>query len=210
MTDTDSWRRSFDAVDPIRVRDPVAEALGVLPPGEPFAVEYADVVTVAGHSCPAAAGAFRVAETGLDALYPDALPVRSEVAVQVGGAREDHPIGVIGRLLSVVTGAAGEDGFRGLADGYGGRENMLGYAERGGEGLRFAFQRTDTDRAVEVAYDIEAVPDLGPAKAHLPEILEGTADEDDREAFEAAWHGRVEAVLTGDDLFATEQVEPFA
>jgi|GEM_PF-3207683 len=47
-------------IEPIEIRDPVAEALAVLEPGEPFVVTYEDVVKTAGHSCPTAAGAYRI------------------------------------------------------------------------------------------------------------------------------------------------------
>lgn len=209
-TTTATWRRSYDDVAPIELRDPLAEVLGVLPDGEPFRVGYADAVRMAGHSCPAAAGAFRIAQQGLDALYPDALPVRSDVAVDVGAPRDAHPAGVIARIVSFVTGAAGPDGFRGLADGFGGRNGLLTYGERQGEGLRIAFQRLDTGEAVEVAYFLGDVPDTGQAKAHVPAILAGEATRAQRDEFEAAWHARVDAVLANDDLFAVREVPAFA
>ena len=53
----------YDA-EPIRIRDPVAEALGVLEDGDPFVITYEDVVKAAGHSCPTASGAFRIAQLG--------------------------------------------------------------------------------------------------------------------------------------------------
>lgn len=204
-----TWRQSSDDLDPILIRDPIAEVLGVLPDGEPFEISYVDVVRIAGHSCPAAAGAFRITETGLAALYPDDRPVRSRVAVQAGGTRDDHPTGVIARLVSYVTGAAGPDGFGGLGKGFGGRADLLTYDDRPGEGVRFAFQRTDTDEAVEVVYHLDDVPSLGPAAGHLPDVIDGTATRDERDEFERAWHARVDAVLTDDDLFAVGPTDPF-
>ena len=55
----------YDA-DPIEIRDPAAEALGVLDPGDPFVVTYADAVKASGHSCPTTSGAYRIAQLGLD------------------------------------------------------------------------------------------------------------------------------------------------
>lgn len=204
-----TWRRSYDDVATIEIRDPVAEVLGVLPDGEPFEIAYEDVVRIAGHSCPAASGAFRVAERGLEALYPDDYPVRSQVAVDVGAPRDEHPAGVIARIVSYVTGAAGPDGFGGLAGGYGGRANLLTYGRREGAGLRFGFQRTDTDDAVEVAYFLDQVPEGGQGMANLPAVVDGSASREDRDAFEAAWHARVEAVLTDDSLFSVTVTDPF-
>jgi len=79
-----NWQVDYD-VDPIEIRDPVAEALGVLEPGDPFVISYRDAVKEAGHSCPTASGAYRIVQLGLDALYPDNHPVRSEVEVQAAG-----------------------------------------------------------------------------------------------------------------------------
>lgn len=203
-----NWSVEYD-VDPVRVRDPVAEALAVVEPGEPLVVTYEDVVTAAGHSCPTAAGAYRIAQLGLDALYPDPdeLPVRSDVEVVAGGPRSDPSYGVSSRLVSYVTGAAGEDGFGGLAGGYGGRKNSLHFADFDTADVAFEFHRTDTDDAVRVTYHVGRIPDAGPATAHLQKIIEGSATDEEREAFATEWHGRVRTVLSDDDLFTVESVE---
>lgn len=204
-TDADrqtNWTVEYDEADPIRIRDPVAEALAVLEPGEPFTVTYADAVKIAGHSCPTAAGAFRIAQVGLDALYPDdELPVRGEVEVLAGGPKDDATYGVMARLVSYVTGASEEDGFGGLARGHGGRKNTLSFADFGTGEPTFAFRRTDTGDVVEVTYHVGNVPDAGVATQHLPKLIGGEATDEEREAFRKAWHDRVRTVLTDDNLF---------
>lgn len=201
--DTQHWRTRYDDVEPIRIRDPVAESLAVLDPGDPFVVDYADVVVAAGHSCPTASGAYRITQLGLDALYPDSLPVRGDVAVVAGGPKDDPTYGVMSRIVSYVTGAAEEDGFGGLSGGHGARRDLLSFGdlEADGEGPTFRFTRTDTGDAVEVTYDVAAVPEAGPATQYLGKQIDGTATDEERAAFRAAWHGRVETVLTDDDLF---------
>ena len=194
----------YPDVDPISVRDPVAEVLGVRESGEPFVIGYPDVVRAAGHSCPTAAGAYRIAELGLAALYPDDLPVRGEVAVRVGGPRDETAYGVTGRLLSFVTGAAGEDGFGGLPGGFGKRRGLLEYGPIDGPGVRVRLSRPEAGDAVVVSYDVDALPGLGGAKRHLPAVVEGTATSDEVEAFREAWHRRVDAVLSSDELFTVE------
>jgi hypothetical protein len=206
---TDSnWAVEYD-VEPIRIRDPVAEALAVLDPGDPFVVTYADVVTAAGHSCPTASGAYRIAQLGLSALYPDDLPVRSEVEVLAAGQRDDATYGVMGRLVSFVTGAAQEDGFGGLAGGYGDRQNMLTFDAFDPESAdpTFRFRRTDTDDTVEVTYHVGDVPDGGPVLGNLQQIIDGTASEADRELFADVWHGRVQSVLSDDSLFTVTAIK---
>jgi hypothetical protein len=197
------------AVEPIRIRDPVAEALGVLEPGDPFVVSYKDAVQAAGHSCPTASGAYRIAQLGLDALYPDSHPVRSEIDVLAAGPRGDATYGVMSRLISYVTGAAQEDGFGGLAGGYGDRRNLLTFDafEPDSAAPTFRFRRADTDETVEVTYHVGDVPDGGPALGNLQQIIDGTASEEDRELFAEAWHGRVQTVLSDDSLFTVTTVK---
>jgi hypothetical protein len=200
---TDSkWAVEYD-VEPIRIRDPVAEALVVLEPGEPFVVTYEDVVKAAGHSCPTASGAYRIAQLGLDALYPGSLPVRSEVEVLASGPRDDATYGLMGRLISYVTGAAQEDGFSGLGGGFGDRQNLLRFDAFDPDSAdpTFRFRRSDTGETVEVTYHVGDVPDGGPALGNLQQIIDGTASEEDRELFADVWHGRVRAVLSDDSLF---------
>ncbi|MCU4716944.1 hypothetical protein [Halapricum hydrolyticum] len=207
-TNSTNWAVEYDA-EPIRIRDPAAEALAVLDPGDPFVVTYEDVVKTAGHSCPTASGAYRITQLGLDALYPNSLPVRGEIEVRAGGPSDDATYGVMSRLVSYVTGAAGDDGFGGLGGGHGDRQNLLKYDafEPVGPDPTFRFQRTDTGDTVEVVYHVRDVPDGGPAIGHLQRILDGTATADDREAFADAWHGRVRAVLADDDLFSVHSLD---
>ena len=203
-----NWAVEYD-VEPIRIRDPVAEALGVLEPGDPFVITYRDVVQEAGHSCPTASGAYRITQLGLDALYPDDLPVRSDVEVLAPGPRDDATYGVMSRIISYVTGAAQADGFGGLGDGVGDRRNLRAFDAFDPETAdpTFRFRRTDTGETVEVTYHVSEVPDGGPAMGNLRRILDGSASEDQRAAFAEAWHGRVQQVLTDDSLFAVRTVD---
>jgi len=202
------WAVDYD-VDPIRIRDPVAEALGVLEPGAPFVITYADVVRAAGHSCPTAAGAFRLAQDGLDALYPgEEYPVRSDIDILLPEPRSDPTYGVTSRLLSYVTGAAAEDGFGGLAGGYGDRRDCLRFdAFDAGPEPTIRLRRCDTDEAVEATYHTGSIPDGGPAVGHLTAIVEGTATDEQREAFAEAWHGRVRAVLADEALVSVDGID---
>lgn len=214
-----NWQVSYDDVAPIRIRDPVAEALGVLAPGDPFVVDYADAVMVAGHSCPTAAGAYRLTQLALDALYPvthsepdepgasGELPVRSDIEVLAGGPRDDSTYGVMSRIVSTITGAAEADGFGGLAGGHGDRRNHLHFRDLERVEPTFQFRRMDTDETVEVTYHVGTVPSAGSATRHLPKLVDGTATTDDRDEFSSAWHARVETVLTDDDLFTVEPAE---
>lgn len=206
QTGTD-WQVDYD-VDPIEIRDPVAEALGVLEPGDPFVISYTDAVKEAGHSCPTASGAYRIAQLGLDALYSDGYPVRSEIEVQAAGVRDDAAYGVMSRIISHITGASEDDGFGGLAGGYGGRRDLLVFDAFDPDTPEptYRFRRTDTNETVEVTYHVSGVPGEGPAIGNLQEILDGSASDQQREAFADVWHRRVQVVLSDDSLFIVEKV----
>lgn len=199
------WQIDYDDPGPIRIRDPVAEVLGVLPEGEPFSIDYRDVVKHAGHSCPAASGAYRITKAGLDALYPDSLPVRSDVAVTAAGGEEQHPYGVISGIISHITGASDIRGFHGLGDGFGDRQGLLSFDGFDADDVAFEFRREDTNEAVRVTYHLSAVS-RPEGLGNLGAVLEGEADENEVAAFRSAWHERVQEVLDGGDLFTVEAV----
>lgn len=204
----ENWAVEYDA-EPIQIRDPVAEALGVLEAGDPFEITYQDVVKAAGHSCPTASGAFRIVQVALDALYTDEVPVRSDIEVRAAGPRHDSTYGVMGRLISYMTGAAQEDGFGGLGDGLGDRRNLLLFDafESDTPAPTFRFRRTDTDETVEVTYHLSEVPDAGSVMAYLQDILAGSASDEQRDMFYEAWHGRVQVVLSDDSLFTAQSLD---
>lgn len=197
-TQTTPWRRLADA-DPIEVRDPLAELLGMVPEGEPLVVRFADVATAAGHACPAVAGAYRSTQLALDDLYPESTPVRSDVSVVVGGERDDHGLGPMANVIRHVTGAADETGFAGLA-GCGGRQDLMEFGEVPGPGRSFEFTREDTGETVRVSFEPARTgvdPDEGggnPMRA-AASIVQGEASEAERERFHEQWHGRVQGVL---------------
>jgi hypothetical protein len=202
-----NWNVEYGAIESIRIRDPVAEALAVLEPGEPFVISYRDVIKEAGHSCPTASGAFRMTRLGLRELYPSDYPVRSEIEITMGGPKSDPTYGVMSRIVSYITGATEADGFGGLAGGYGGRQDLLSFGNFEGDGPTIGFERTDTGDAVTVTYHVGDVPGAGPATQHLTKLIEGTSTAEERSEFADAWHARVRTVLTDDDLFTVSSVD---
>ena len=110
----------FDAVPPIVVFDPLAEVLGAAENGI-VDYRYADAVKLAGHSCPTVACAWLMTRRALQELYPDTLPCRGDVRVELRAASEEGVTGVIASIAGLVTGAANESGFKGLAGRFGRR-----------------------------------------------------------------------------------------
>lgn len=204
QTSETQWARLADA-EPIALRDPLAEVLGMVPEGEPLVFTFAEVAKAAGHACPAVAGAYRTTQLALSALYGEEYPVRSEIRVTVGGAPDAPGFGPMASVMRQLTGAADETGFAGFG-GYGGREDLLtfdpGVASKSGRAFEFA--RTDTGRTVRVTFDPSAGSGRdresssgGPSShATLQSLVGGEASEAERAAFLDRWHGRVGRILT--------------
>lgn len=197
--DRTPWTRLADA-EPIRIRDPLAEVLGMVPDGEPLVVSFANVAKTAGHACPAVAGAYRSTQLALDSLYPETVPVRSDIKVTVGGTPDAPGLGPMANVIRQVTGAADESGFSGFG-GFGGREDLLSYGDVDAPGRAFRFERTDTGATVTVSFDPSATGvdpgDGGGAPMQtLSDVVAGDASEDEAEAFRDQWHSRVQRILT--------------
>jgi hypothetical protein len=192
------WQRLVDA-DPIKIRDPLAELLGMVSEGEPLVVTFADAAKHAGHACPAVAGAYRSTQLALEELYPDAYPVRSDIAVVVESDPKAMGVGPMASVIGHITGAARETGFTGFG-GYGGRKNLLSFEEPSGLGRAFTFTRMETDETVRVSFTPGTVgvapPGGGDSTADLiPRLIAGEASDKERSAFYDGWHGRVQRVL---------------
>ena len=104
----------FDMVDPLRLKDPLAYILGSMEEGELFVFKYADAVKLAGHSCPAISGAYKITARALSALYGNEIPVRGDIRVAVMGKATDLAYGPMSQVISLITGAAPVTGFAGL------------------------------------------------------------------------------------------------
>lgn len=181
----------FAHLPSLTLRDPLAEILGAAQGGV-LEYRYEDVVRLAGHSCPTVAGAWLMARHGLAALYPEGLPERGGIRVELRGALEAGTTGVVGNVLSFLTGAAGEGGFKGLGGRYG-RCNLLAYGVAMPCEVRFI--RLDSGASVGVDYHPERVPPAPDMPPLMARVIEGTAGTEEREAFGRLWQDRVRRIL---------------
>ncbi|MFB6122028.1 MAG: hypothetical protein ABEJ78_01030 [Haloferacaceae archaeon] len=198
-TDT-QWKRLATA-DPLALRDPLAELLGMVEEGDPLVFSFTEVAKAAGHACPAVAGAYRATQLALDELYPERYPVRSEIRVTVDGDPSDPGLGPMASVVTHVTGADSETGFAGFG-GYGGRANLLDFGDVDGpdEGRTVEFERTDTGATVRVTFSPAATGTAPPggdddAANLVPRLVAGEATREERRRFYDVWHGRVERIL---------------
>lgn len=186
-----SYPAFFDAVAGITLHDPLAEFLGAADHGR-IDYGYVDAVKLAGHSCPTVAGAYLMTLKALNRLYPDDTPERGGVRVEFGTPQSDGVTGVIAAVAGLLTGAAGEGGFKGLAGRFS-RRNLLRFAAGAASEVRFI--RLDSGAHVTITYHPEAVPAPPELQALMPKLLTGSASPAERETFGRLWQMRVKHIL---------------
>lgn len=202
------WKESFyEDVEPIKLRDPLAEFLGAIEKNEEFVFTYTDAVKLAGHSCPAVSGAYKITQKALKELYKDELPVRGEISVRVLGSVNNGANGPISQVISLITGAAPETGFAGLGERFG-RKNKLIFDEKNEEPNAFIFTRDDTKKSVKVTYHPQRLPQDEDMSALFTKSIVGTANKKQEDRFKELWQRRVKAVLFEEvkNLFNVEEV----
>ena len=203
------WKQAFyEDAEPITLKEPLAEFLGALDEGQELEFTYTDAVKLAGHSCPAMSGAFKITEKALKILYGKEIPVRGEISVKVLGSVDNGANGPISQVISLITGAASQTGFAGLGQRFG-RKDKLIFDEKNEEPNSFIFTRDDTGKSVKVTYH----PELLPQDSELPQLftkcMVDTATEKQKEEFKEKWQKRVKAVLFEEtkDLFTVKELK---
>jgi hypothetical protein len=181
----------YDAVARITLYDPLAEFLGATDAGL-IEYGYVDAVKFAGHSCPTVAGAYLMTLKSLARLYPDGLPQRGGIRVEFGASQSEGVTGVIAAVTGLLTGAAGEGGFKGIGGRFV-RRDLLAFAARNDSEVHFT--RIDTGTRVAVAYHPEIVPAPPEQQELMQKLHAGTASEAERAAFGRLWQMRVKRIL---------------
>lgn len=181
----------FEQIPGLRLRDPLADVLGAAAGGV-IEYRYADAVKLAGHSCPTVAGAWLMASRALAALYPDDLPERGNIRVELRAPQEAGTSGVVGAVLGMITGAAGNGGFKGLG-GQHVRRDLLRYAVDIDADVRVT--RLDTGAAVLLDTHPEVVPPAPEMPPLMARVVGGVADDQERAQFARLWQDRVRRIL---------------
>ena len=205
---TTKWKQAFyDEVEPIKLKDPLAVFLGAIDEHEEFIFTYEDAVKLAGHSCPAVSGAYKVTEKALKALYGNETPVRGGISVKVLGSIDNGANGPISQVISLITGAAPETGFAGLGNSFV-RKNKLIFDEKNEEANAFVFTRDDNGKSVKITYHPENVPADQDMHELFTKSIVGTANEKQKEKFKEMWQKRVRCVLFEEvkGLFSVEKL----
>ena len=185
-----SYPKFYDEVQTIKVKDELSNILGTFNGGE-YEFSYLDVVKSAGHSCPTVAGAYLITLEALKALYPDTLPVRGNIKVEFKEALEDGVAGVIGNVVSQITGATDKSGFKGL-NGKFARHSLMFFDADLNSSARFT--RLDNNKSVDVFYNPSSIMPNPAMQPLMQKVMQGIATAEEFKEFGVLWQERVEKI----------------
>ncbi len=134
----------------------------------------------------------------LAALYGKALAERGAIRVEFRDARLSGVTGVIANVVSMLTGATDNDGFKGLAGRFD-RRNLLSF--EADIPLELRYTRVDNGAQVDVAANVRLVPGDPETSGLMQRGLAGQADAGQAQRFASLWQDRVRRILLeyGDD-----------
>jgi hypothetical protein len=179
----------FDEIPKIALYDDLCQFLGVNDDGV-IELSYIDIVKTAGHSCATVAGAYLIALKGLKSLFGEELPKRGYIKVELKRSTTDDNAGVVGCVLSNITGATTDYGFGGIPTGKFGRRELLFFEADIDCDVRFT--RTDTGKSVDVNYFPKRV--VNPM-AILMSAIKPDAKEEDIKSFPVRFQDMVKTVF---------------
>ena len=187
------YLKFFDDVEHIIIYDDLTQFLGVNDDGI-VEITYPDIVKAAGHSCATVAGAYLLAKEGLKALYEDELPQRGYIKVELKKDPLEDNSGVVGSVISLITGATKDFGFGGIPTGKYNRRDLLEFNANIQADVRFT--NTKTGKQVSVNYRPKKV--VNPMEI-LKSAIKPDAAQEDIDSFGQRFQEMVKTVLDNTD-----------
>lgn len=190
----------FPTTPSIILSDPLARFLGA---GDGvFHYTFEDAVKLSGHACPTVAGAYLMVIRALQSLYGEEVPIRGSIRITMPEAVDQGVNGPISQVFTLLTGAAAENGFHGLAGQFQ-RDGLIQF-DPTQEG--YQFQRIDSGKTVWVRYDASAIgadPIMSPL---MQQALQGETAAVPQ--FQRLWRERVIRILqdAGKQTITVEEV----
>ena len=186
-----SYPKFFDKVEPIVVFDPLSKVLGSIEEGL-YEFSYLEIVKAAGHSCPTVSGAYLMTQCALRELYKEEPAMRGEIEVLFKDLLEDGVAGVIGNVVTHITGATQKSGFKGLNSKFA-RHSLMKFDADITASARFI--RLDTKESVDVVYDPSSILPNPDMQILMKKMMTGEATEDELKEFGVLWQDRVKRIF---------------
>lgn len=184
----------FQNIPSLTLHDPLAQTLGA---GDGiFTYNYSDAVKFAGHSCPTVTGAWLCVEKALKELYPDEIPTRGMLDVEIQSSEDEGVTGVIASIFTLITGAASIGGFKGLSGNFS-RNNKLHF--NAPITTQIKVTRLDTHASVSLNYDPSPIAPDPKQMPLMKKIISQTASKEEISEFGVLWQERVERIFNNKD-----------
>jgi|TARA_R110002050_G_scaffold289884_1_gene443067 formylmethanofuran dehydrogenase subunit E len=180
----------FDKIPKIKLKDNLSSFLGAFTDGE-VVFSYKDIVKSAGHSCPTVLGAYLMTYKALEELYVNESPIRGEIKIEFSSKQSDGVTGVISTVMSNITGATYDTGFKGLAGNFD-RRHLMFFEKDISSNARFT--RLDTKNSVDVFYDASSINMSEELQSLMQKCLSKKANEEEIKEFGKLWQKRVEEI----------------
>jgi len=180
----------YNDIETIQLKDSLSSFLGAFEDGV-IEFSFLDVVKSAGHSCPTVLGAYLMAKEGLKALYPDEIPKRGEIMVEFKENENDGVAGVISLVITQITGATVNLGFKGLAGEFN-RKNLMYFDSKINSNVRFT--RKDNNKSVEISYDASSIPVDSRVSLLMQRCIQNRASKEETKEFGILWQNRVKEI----------------
>jgi hypothetical protein len=200
-----TYPQFFNNIPTIKLQDDLACLLGAFEDGL-IEFSYLDVVKSAGHSCPTVLGAYLITLEGLNALHKNEVVKRGNILVQFSESQTTGVAGVIGSVITNITGSTTTNGFKGLA-GKHDRNHLMNF-ENDINGASVRFTRLDTQKSVDVFYNPSSIlphPNMNPL---MQKCVQGSASLEEKIEFGKVWQKRVEDISNNiDEVIKIVEIE---
>ena len=190
-----NYPKFYDTIESIKVRDNLSNALGSFENGE-YEFHYVDVVKSAGHSCPTVAGAYLITLVALKVLYPNELAIRGNIKVEFEEKMQEGVAGLIGNVISQITGATDKSGFKGLQGKFA-RHSLMHFGADIDASARFT--RIDNAKSVDVFYNPSSIMPDPDMQVIMQKMAEGAVSSDEVKEFGVLWQDRVKRIFENID-----------
>ncbi|MDH5559493.1 MAG: FmdE family protein [Deltaproteobacteria bacterium] len=194
------WLPEFSELVPkLRFIDPLGAFLTGNTDPQPVEYGFTDLVKLSGHSCPTIASAYGMVLEAMTALYTESeTPVRGEIRVICPGQPTIGANGPLSQAIGFLTGAATENGFKGLAGKFK-RQDLLEFNGDETHKAPFSFIRQDTGKKIQIRFHHDKIPASLQLGELMQKCLSNNASTLEVKEFGRLWQERVRFILVEDN-----------